>query len=129
MAVGPLITTVLSNIPWGQVVDNAPRIAEAAARLWNTGRKSRKAPGEDEAEGAAREASLPARVAALEGELRGLREELQASSELIKALAEQNSQLVQTLERERRRLTRLAIGGTVVAVILAAMTIALTLRF
>ena len=35
MAVGTLIT-VLSNIPWGQVVENAPKVAEGAVKLWNS---------------------------------------------------------------------------------------------
>ncbi len=30
------ILTVLSNIPWGQVVENAPKVAEGAAKLWNS---------------------------------------------------------------------------------------------
>jgi len=116
MAAGTLLT-VLSNIPWGQVVDNAPKLAEGAARLWNAVRRKK---GDADAGGSPLE-TLQARVAALE-------EQVQASSELIKALAEQNARLVQTVERERRRLTRLAIASAASAALLAAALALLFLR-
>jgi len=117
MAAGTLLT-VLANIPWGQVVDNAPKIADGAVRLWNAVR--RKKGGADDA-GRSPLEDLEARTAALE-------EQVQASSELIKALAEQNAQLVHTIERERRRLTRLARAAAIVAALFAATLVALFLR-
>ena len=41
MSTGAIIT-VLANIPWGQVIDNAPKVADGAARLWGAVTGSRK---------------------------------------------------------------------------------------
>ena len=38
MSTGTLLT-VLSNIPWGQVIENAPKVADGAAKLWSRLRK------------------------------------------------------------------------------------------
>jgi predicted nucleic acid-binding Zn-ribbon protein len=109
------ILTVLSHIPWGQVVENAPKVADGAARLWSTVTGSRaKASTADETSAAAGARSatdteaLRARVEALEETVRNLSEQMQVSSELIKALADQNTQLVQGIELNRVRLVRLA---------------------
>ncbi|RYF67455.1 MAG: hypothetical protein EOO29_36865, partial [Comamonadaceae bacterium] len=100
-----VIFTVLSNIPWGQVIDNAPKVADGATRLWNSvgGLRKKNAPS------AAAPASpthvpptqaerLLGQVRALETQVHELTDQMQASSELIKALAEQNAQLVQRVE-------------------------------
>ena len=39
-----VILTVLSNIPWGQLVENAPKLADGAAKLWSTVTGFRKPP-------------------------------------------------------------------------------------
>lgn len=120
------ILTVLSNIPWGQVVENAPRVADGAAKLWSsvTGRKksasamdppvSTGAPAPTDAE------VLRTRLHALEEALQNLTDQMQASSELIKALADQNTQLVQRIELNRVRLYRFAVAAAGVGVVLLA---------
>lgn len=132
MATTGTILTVLSNIPWGKVVENAPKLADGAARLWGAVRKRGDAPAEEGAaevmapnappEATAAEqlaARLAGRVEALEGRVGELQAQLAASSELVKDLAEQNAQLVQRIELHQQQLRRLALGGAAVAVLLA----------
>ncbi|MDA7419163.1 hypothetical protein PGB34_22550 [Xenophilus arseniciresistens] len=129
------ILTVLSNIPWGQVIDNAPKVAEGATRLWNSvGLRKKAAPAADaDAVATAQPALAPtealqARVQGLEAEVRRLSEQMQASSELIKALADQNAMLVQRAELNRRRLHQLAMASAAVAAALATGLLGLLLR-
>lgn len=113
MAAGTIIS-VLSNIPWGQVVDNAPKVADGAARLWKVvTRKKPDASPDANADAVAQPAQSEAelftnRLAAMEAHILRLEEQLGASAELIKALAEQNTQLVQQTQRNSVRLSRLA---------------------
>ena len=121
------VITVLSNIPWGTVIDAAPRIAEGAGRLWEAARNLRrtKPPG-DEGPGTPGDAPaseaerLQGRVAELEATVLAMREQLQASAQVVKELADQNALLVQRIEVARQRLVLMAAAGTVVAVALAA---------
>ena len=111
MSTGAIIT-VLANIPWGQVIDNAPKVADGAARLWGAVTGSRKpAAPEAGAQPLSETDRLKAEVAALESATLALQEQMRASSELIKALADQNTQLVQRAELQRVRLVRLALAA------------------
>lgn len=124
------ILTVLANIPWGQVVDNAPKVASGAAKLWTavTGARKQSASADPEAS-AASPTQAPSALEALQvqvGELQAtvaqLQEQMQASSELIKALADQNTQLVQRVELNRLRLVRVATtAGVSIALLLSAV--------
>lgn len=122
-----VILTVLSNVPWGKVIENAPKVAEGATRLWDSvAQRRRKAPSETGAvpaqaagPGAGGE-PLRAQVQALEAEVQKLSEQMQASSGLIKALAEQNAQLVQRVELNRIRLWRVGLGACAAVLLLAA---------
>lgn len=135
MATGTLLS-VLSKIPWAQVVENAPRVAEGAAKLWRTVTGLRK-PAAGAQAGAVPssaddapldEAALRARVQSLAAEVRELQEQMRASSELIKALAEQDTELVRRVELNRRRVTRLASAGLVVIVVLVSVVVYLLTR-
>lgn len=120
----PLLA-LLSQVPWGQVIDAAPKVAEAAGRLWKAvgRRKKDDALGGSTATPAAALGpdatpldQAQARIQALEHTVAGLRDEMQAATELIKELAEQNAQLVARIELHRRRLARLTtavVAGTV----------------
>jgi hypothetical protein len=124
MAVGPILT-VLSNIPWGTVVDNAPKVADGASRLWNsvTG-KNKAPPAQSSPADAPHEAHAPQaerlamRLQVVEEEVRQLNEQMQISSALIKDLAEQNTLLVQRVELNRLRLVRLAVAAACTGVVL-----------
>jgi hypothetical protein len=129
------ILTVLSNIPWGQVIENAPRVADGATKLWNsvTGFRKAKAKGEpvkvdgNEVEPSGNEL-LRTQVEALQDSVQTLQQQMQDSSELIKALAEQNTQLVARIELNRVRMLRIAVGAMVAVILLAAAVTYLALR-
>lgn len=107
--------TVLAAVPWTEVIKNAPKVADGAKTLWNTvGRKEGKAG----AVSAAPSGDPQARIAALEQSVAELHAQMQASAEIIKALAEQNSSLVQRCELNRRRTLGL---GVVVLLLFAAL--------
>ncbi len=67
-------------------------------------------------------------MAALESATLALQEQMRASSELIKALADQNTQLVQRVEMNRVRLMRVSVVVGVVGLLLAAAVVYLLLQ-
>ena len=130
MAIGWL--SVLKMVPWDDVISNAPRIADGAKKLWSAA--ARKPPTTEsptanaqptpspEAQAIAR---LQAQLAAAKGEVSDLHNQMLECSELIKALAEQNTQLIKRLEINRIRILWLA-GATVGVGVVAAIALALT---
>ena len=132
MAIGWL--TVLQSVPWSDVVRNAPKVAAGAKKLWdNVANKSAADPasGADDDSGLA---SAPAtleglqqQVLALQGVTENLQQRLLESSDLIARLAEQNDQLIQGIERLRRRLLWQRAGLLLVG-LSAVVAMALTLR-
>lgn len=126
MAAGTIVT-VLASIPWDKVVENAPKIADSATRLWDTvARWTKSEPEQNTLIDASPEKPLSEtqrlsdRVQTLEESVRNLNEQMQASSGVIKALAEQNTLLVQRVELNRVRLVRLvAVAGSTGALLLA----------
>jgi len=117
MAIGWL--TVLKMVPWGDVIENAPKVAQGAKKLWSTvGKKSLAdaapagAPvvtgqgpltGQDGAV-----AALAAQVAELQVTTAELHQQMLESSALIQSLAEQNTQLIARVELNRKRFWLLA---------------------
>jgi hypothetical protein len=135
MAAGTVVT-VLSNIPWGQVVEAAPKIAESASRLWEAAKNfcrpkatSGETPNTSSPGQPTETDQLKARLAELESTTQELREQLRASSEVVKALADQNTLLVQRIEAARVRLARITFGGaTCVAILSVAIVYLLATR-
>lgn len=133
MAAGAIIS-VLSNIPWGQVVENAPKVADGAARLWKavTRKKSDQSPEANTNAGAEAAQSeteiLKRRLAAMEEHILHLEEQMGASAELIRALAEQNTQLVKKIELNSVRLLRLATATAIGAAALVGLVAYVLLR-
>lgn len=119
--------SVLQLVPWDTVIANAPKVADAAKKLWNTvGRKPADTPDASAAAqpGAAR--SPQARLDAVESRLAELHAQMLASSELIKALAEQNAQLVERVEKHRVRVRYLSWAAGI-ALLLGAGSLGLWL--
>jgi len=114
MAIGWL--TVLQAVPWSDVISNAPKVAEGAKKLWSTVSKKPATATPAATDSAAASSSPPSqalavlesRVLALEAAAAQTHEQLVASSELIKALAEQNAQLIRGIEANRVKVTWLA---------------------
>jgi ribonuclease D len=123
MAIGWL--TVLQSVPWSDVVSNAPKVASGAKKLWNAVAKksaptSNTAPEAQVALSPEAQAvsALKSRILELETAAADLQNQMIASSGLIKALAEQNTQLILRIESMRIRMVWLA--GALAAVGLAA---------
>jgi hypothetical protein len=121
MAIGWL--AVLKNVPWSEVISNAPIVAEGARKLWNAvGKKPVSAESLDQhgQPVASPEseiiAALETRTTALEAAVADLHGQMLASSELIKALADQNAQLIRHVETNRVRVLWLGVACAVVAV-------------
>ncbi len=125
---------VLQMVPWSDVIKNAPKVADGAKKLWNAVGKKPPAPPPGAGAGAGVQlspeaqaiAALQAHVLALEGATQELHEQMLASSELIKALAEQNTQLIRRAEVNRLRLLLLA-GVTALVGVVALVGLSLVL--
>lgn len=109
---------LLKSVPWGEVVGNAPKIAEGAKSLWskvsNKIRPGDGTPAPDTDAGP--ETPLASRIAVLEDGQRELRGQLATSSDLIRSLAEQNAQLVVRLDALQRRQRWLVLALLALAV-------------
>jgi len=114
--------TVLKLVPWQEVITNAPKVADAATRLWKA--TSRKAPTGDAPAAPdgtvttrepAGQAALQARLAAADSAIADLRQQMLDSSRLIHELAEQNAQLVQRVEAHRVRVLWLTVVTALLA--------------
>ena len=120
-------------VPWSDVIKNAPKVADGAKKLWNSVGKKPPPPAPADTgtgvqltpEGQAI-AALQAHVLALESATQDLHEQMLASSELIKALAEQNTQLIRRAEVNRVRLLVLA-GVTALVGVFAVVSLTLVL--
>ncbi len=112
MAIGWL--TVLKMVPWGDVIENAPKVATGAKKLWQTVGKKPVSAATDVPEHEVLIAESPAvaalqrQVAELQVAVADLHQQMLASSELIESLASQNTQLIKRVEVHRIRLLVLA---------------------
>ena len=104
MAIGWL--TILSNVPWTDVIKNAPAVADGAKKLWKkVGGKAPTASSVPVAEPVTPED----RIANLQARVEELHAQMLSASEVVRSLAEQNAQLIARVEKNRRRLLWLAI--------------------
>lgn len=131
MAIGWL--SIIQLVPWSDVIRNAPKVAEGAKKLWDT--VSRKQPALEVSAANARPALSPeaqaiallqAQLAAAEAEISDLHHQMLESTELIKALAEQNTQLIRRVEVNRIRVLWLT-GITAVLAVIASLGLAMAL--
>ena len=123
----------LKNVPWADVIKNAPKVAEGAKKLWNnlsgstplaplpqtgdTARQSTAAPTLD---------TLHARLGKTELAVDALHRQMLESSKLIEALAKQNTLLIARVEANRVRLRWLtALMLVLAAVAVTALVLAL----
>jgi len=101
--------TILTNVPWSDVLGKAPIIADSAKKLWKgMSRKNGDSLASGEEAFIAPDADHAARLAALEASQRELHTQMLASGELIQALSEQNTQLVAQIDAHHRHARRLA---------------------
>jgi hypothetical protein len=110
---------VLKAVPWSEVIGNAPAVAEGAKKLWNTvsGRQDAPVrPPPAASSPAPGSTALQSRVALLDAAVSDLHAQMLASSGLIKALADQNTELIRRIETLRVRMLWLAGAVGVLAV-------------
>ncbi|MGE5321154.1 MAG: hypothetical protein ACM3KD_13300 [Hyphomicrobiaceae bacterium] len=131
MAIGWL--SIIQLVPWSDVIRNAPKVAEGAKKLWDT--VSRKQPALDVPAARAQPALSPearsiallqTQLAAAEAAISDLHDQMLESTELIKALADQNTELIRRVEANRVRVLWLA-GITVIVGVVAAVGLAMAL--
>ena len=129
MAIGWL--SVLKWVPWNEVISNAPRLANEAKKLWSTVAKTPPTaePSPTKASYSLDSQSLALLQADLElviTEVTDLHKQMLESSQLIKALADQNTQLIRRIEMQRIRTLWLA-GITAVLGVVAVINLVITL--
>ncbi|WP_138517127.1 SlyX family protein [Limnobacter alexandrii] len=124
--------TVLQMVPWGEVIKNAPKVADGAVKLWSSVSKKKVYDETGSEISDVILASDPEAVEKLEYRLQAAEQtitDLQAqvvqSAEVIKELASQNTQLVAQIESNRKAVTVLGVAlaialvaGVVQAVVL-----------
>jgi hypothetical protein len=127
MAIGWI--SVLKTVPWGEVISNAPKVADGAKKLWGAvadkvtpPRPSASADQEDVAPELAPIVALQGRVASVEAATAELHEQMRASSALIKTLAEQNAELIKGIEIMRRRMRWWSIAMAIACIAVAVQT-------
>lgn len=114
--------SLLKNVPWSEVISSAPKVAEGARKLWNA-TEPHAAPAQQPGPASHQATMIDAingldhRVSVVERTAAELHEQMHASSQLIKALADQNAQLIQRIETQRVRFVWLCAATGVVAVI------------
>ena len=107
---------ILSNVPWKDVIDKAPKVADGAKKLWKSVAKksgpsepaNRNVTPAHSSEEQTIE-SLDTRIIELKNEVTALHDQMLASSEIIEALAEQNTQLIKSIAIFRGRVLRLGL--------------------
>ena len=122
--------SVLKAVPWTEVITNAPKVADGAKKLWNS--VGKKAPASPQADARSPSVAAPdadaltqleSRLVAMEAVTSDLHNQMLASSELIKALAEQNAQMIRGIEANRIRL-RWLVGAVLALGIVAVASLA-----
>ncbi|MBN2721846.1 MAG: hypothetical protein JXQ77_03410 [Campylobacterales bacterium] len=105
--------TVLANVPWSEVIKNAPKVVDSSKKFWNA--VTKKTPDISDAQ----KHGIPQSqvIASLEAEVSDLQAQMLESSKLIKELAEQNTQLINRIETNRVYMLRLSAATGAIAVI------------
>ena len=117
---------VLQSVPWTEIIKNASKVAEGAKKLWSSvsNKSAVKTMAKDVEQpshltDSATIIQLQSRLADMELATAELHSQMLASSELIKSLAEQNGELIASIELNRRRMLWLALATLIFGMIAA----------
>ena len=111
--------SVLQSVPWTDVVRNAPKVAAGAKKLWQSAAGAVQPAPLDATEAGAEVVGegaqdalgvLQSRMAVLESGLQQADQQLTEASRVMNILAEQNVQLIASMEALRVRLLRQAVA-------------------
>ena len=132
MAIGWI--SLLSALPWKDVISSAPAVADSAKKLWNTVTKKvplENIPTFELTVGASTDSEvinkLLDKLNEVDATVIELQKQMLASSELIKALADQNTALIKRVEVNRIRLKWVS-GAVAILVVIAAVAIKIILN-
>ncbi len=104
--------TVLQAIPWGQVIENTPKLVDTAQKLLSRLKKS-KAPDDaaltpfPDVDETSPLGQLERLVQENRREVQALRQDLRDTADLLQHMTEQNVKMVSEIETLRRRTRRL----------------------
>jgi Sec7-like guanine-nucleotide exchange factor len=115
--------TVLTSVPWSEVIKNAPKVVDGSKKFWNMVAKKTHLKEISVSE----PSTVPesSTIDSLEASVSDLQAQMLASSELIKELAEQNTQLIKRIETNRVRLLWLSMITSVIAIITFVLSLIL----
>ena len=123
--------TALKLVPWGDVIEATPQVLKAAKGLLRKKEAAAEAAAAAAAEPAVRLATPHTAgeqalqlIQSLEGRIRQLEQGQQQSAELIQQLAEQNAQVIRTVDLLRTGAQRLAWACGGLAVVVVGLVIA-----
>lgn len=124
--------TVLQMVPWGEVIKNAPKVADGAVKLWNSVSKKR-VDGETDSDvtdvmlatDMVAVEKLEHRLHSAEQTITDLQAQVVQSAGVIKELASQNTQLVAQIESNRKAVTVLGVvlALSILAVVVQAVVL------
>lgn len=123
---------VLQMVPWGEVIKNAPKVADGAVKLWNSVSKKKSLDGEGNeianvvlAGDVSALDQLNHRLQEAQASIDDLQTQVVQSAEVIKELASQNAQLVAQIESNRKAVT--VLGVTVALAVIGVIVQAVVL--
>ncbi len=109
--------TVLTSVPWSDVIKNAPKVVDGSKKFWNAVAKKTHLKEISVSENKPSIVPESSAIASLETSVSDLQAQMLASSELIKTLAEQNTQLIKRIETNRIHMLWLSAATGAIAVI------------
>ncbi len=106
MALGAIFT-VLASIPWRDVIETAPKIAEGGSKLWNMVSRRKNINEESESKDSNIKKKMTEieivklDIDSLKGNIDDLNLQMQVSADLIKDLTQNNLVLIEKIENNR----------------------------
>ena len=121
----------MQAVPWSDMLKNAPKLADAAGKLWDSVASRKAAQGGRVSErliaGETSLASVSQRVDTAESSIEALHDQLVSSLQVTAALAKQNSEMALALESLKSSV-RLLVGSCVLIGLVAVTALVLLLR-
>lgn len=105
-------TSLLKLVPWAQVIKNGPEIVDRAKKFWNKNAAEQASDAFYEATPTSNHTTQE-RVQQLEKQVAVQQKQLITAAELLKAIADQNDQLINRAESNRKHIVWLAVVSVI----------------